>query len=205
MATNINPEENIKKSFNLRKTIVNILFYVAVFGAAFAVFALTHRNPTLTGLPYTPEFWIGAVVFFISAVISFYLWRCPKCKKFLGLKLGIIKCKNCRVELRKLDEPNINGDIEDYYIKKYKTYTLKFWLYLILIFIVNGIFLILINKYKITGALIYLLIITLLVPFFIIRYKYRRCPKCGHHFGRNFISDECPKCKTRLKDYDYSS
>jgi hypothetical protein len=195
-------ETNIPKSINRRKAILNILFYVIIAGAVFAVFALTHREPTLTGLPYATEFLIGLAVFLFSIGASIYTWRCPKCNKFLGFRLGISKCNNCKAELK---EPDIDGADahDDYfrYIQIFQSGYLKCWLYIILVLVLNIGLLVLVTKVPAADSLGYLFPFTIFIPFFYLRHKYLRCPKCGYHFGRH-IPPECPECKVRIKDYD---
>jgi hypothetical protein len=201
MAINVDRELDVIKSFKRRKILVNILQYVAIAGAAFAVFALTHRDPTLTGMPYTTEVIIGVIVF-ATGLVAFYLtWKCPSCKKFLGLKLNREKCINCGVELVHIlpESEKPEKEDRDYYLKLRKTNTKKYNLFLLLVVALNVAFMLLLLNSSINTAFSFFLLFTLFLPIIILNYKYQKCPKCDHHFGK-YMPRKCPECDTVLKE-----
>jgi protein-S-isoprenylcysteine O-methyltransferase Ste14 len=95
MAINVDHKIDVIRSFKKRKLIVNILQYLAILGAVFAIFALTHRDPTLTGLPYTTEVVLGAILFVVAGIAFYLTWKCPSCKKFLGISVRTKACRKC--------------------------------------------------------------------------------------------------------------
>lgn len=95
MAVNIPHEVNVIKSFRRRKTIT---WFMWIIGAVFwAGWVSSLRNPdvVLFGFPKDVETWgmfaIGLIIF----IISFFVWRCPVCRSFLGITTRISACKKC--------------------------------------------------------------------------------------------------------------
>ena len=95
MAINVDRKVDVIRSFKKRKILVNIFQYVAIAGAVLAVFSLSHRNPTVTGLPYTIEVILGVIVFVIAGVAFSLTWKCPACNKFLGISIKTKACRKC--------------------------------------------------------------------------------------------------------------
>jgi hypothetical protein len=95
MSINVPREVDVIKSFKKRKILVNVLQYIAIVGVAIAIFALGHRDPTLTGLPFTIEVILGAMIFIAACVAFFLTWKCPACKKSLGINTRVSACRKC--------------------------------------------------------------------------------------------------------------
>jgi hypothetical protein len=204
MIINTGKEVDVVKSFKRRKGIVKILLYVAGLGLTLTIFSFTHRDPTLTDLPYTTEIgiWIGVLA--IALIIAFFVWRCPVCNHFLGFRFSLKSCHNCQVELVQAQVKREISEKEDYryYIKLQKANTKKFWFYTCLVLLLNFGLMVILAKY-LSNNLAFFIIITLIIPIFVLQDRLRRCPKCGHHYGR-WIPEECPECKAQLKDYNWS-
>lgn len=51
------------------------------------------------------------------------------------------------------------------------------------------------------GAVALIYLCTLVLPLFIIHFRYRRCPRCGRPYGIQ-MPVICPQCKIRLKRHE---
>jgi hypothetical protein len=95
MAVNIPKETKNLKSFRWRRTLT---YFIWIIGAIFWAVAITSlRNPdaVYTSIPKNIEPWVLFGAGLVLFVITYYVWRCPVCHKFLGISTGISKCKKC--------------------------------------------------------------------------------------------------------------
>lgn len=90
----------VKKQFKTRKIrqILVAVLVIPIIGILFYV----RENPTieLFGLNYDQIGKFSLIIIGIVLVFSYYNWRCPSCKKYIGKKINPNHCDNCGVELR---------------------------------------------------------------------------------------------------------
>ena len=96
----VDPEQVIQ-TFTRRRLNQKVLNYVAFFGFAFTIITRRYSDPTLTGLPASTELVIGLLVGFGALLYSYFNWRCPACRKFLGIKSKLTACPKCRAQFKK--------------------------------------------------------------------------------------------------------
>jgi hypothetical protein len=190
MAINVDRELDVIKSFKRQKIIVNILQYVIGASVGFAIFALTHRNPTLTGFPYTTEVIIGAIVFAAALVAFFLTWKCPACKKFLGISTRITACRKCHTVFE--GKESTSGGID--YCSMYRKRRKIVWLMGIPI-LIGFILVFILEKF---GDIFLIIPIILWVPSFITIFINWRCPKCNKYLMERINPQRCPYCDERL-------
>ena len=90
----------IMEKFNgvaLRQTLFT---YLAIFCLAFAFIHTMFPDVSLTGIEAEWEFRGALIIAAVLVVVSFFHWRCPSCKKFLGFKIGLRACPKCQAQFK---------------------------------------------------------------------------------------------------------
>ena len=199
-----NTKARIIAQFSKLKTIKYILHVISIGGLFLALSSYRYDN-TLTGLSRDTELSIFLGIGVLALVISVIYWRCPNCHKLFWWRLDPKSCRNCGVDLvkplAKVDE-NEKNDYR-YYIKLRKADTRKFFLFFFIIIAFNAGLAYLIPTGISSGVFYLIFLLTFGIPLFFIIYRFQRCPKCGHHYGRA-VPQKCSHCETQLKDYNWS-
>jgi len=87
--------QKIIETYSQRRMIVNILLYLALFCFAFVFTSRFIQGVSLTGLGNSTEVGI-ALGIFTGAIIGILIyWRCPNCRKFIGIKPKPQACPHC--------------------------------------------------------------------------------------------------------------
>lgn len=90
----------VKTEFKERKTkqiAATVIFLPFLFG--FFWFSENHQK-SFFGMPENIAVPVFIALIVIITVFSFYNWRCPSCKKYLGKGYNPKFCPKCGVELR---------------------------------------------------------------------------------------------------------
>src|SRR4030042_5787401 len=100
-------EINVIKSFSRRKTITLILWIIGA--ACLGVSASSWRHPenSFTDLPRDVEIWGLLAAAMVIFVISFFVGRCPVCRKFLGIATNIKACRKCHAVFQGGDDKRV--------------------------------------------------------------------------------------------------
>lgn len=95
MSVNKSADPKAVKSFNRRRYTTLFLWIIGGFFWAMMITSLKNPGNSYTALPKNIEPWalfgLGTVIF----IISYFVWRCPVCHKFLGLSTAAYKCRKC--------------------------------------------------------------------------------------------------------------
>jgi hypothetical protein len=196
MVLNEDPKQQIIKSFSKRKTITGILLYAALACFALVIFSLRHPDPTLTGLPSNLELGLGLGFGVGLLIIVFFLWRCPACNKFIGLRTNSKVCPHCKAGLEPDWTQTKDKPVMALFKKKKKT------MYILGAIIVVGFIPMFIadNNPESKIALISV-IVAVVIDFgiFISMFIIWRCPNCNSYLGNSMNPSNCPKCDVRLR------
>ena len=92
-------DPKIIETFTKRRMIVNVLLYVALFCFAFIFTSRFIQDVSLTGLGNATEVGIAMGVITGAVIGILVYWRCPKCRKFIGIKPRPTACPNCQAKL----------------------------------------------------------------------------------------------------------
>ena len=136
--------EAIIKAYSRRKTVRYILHGIAF--VSLILFFMSHRyNENLTGLSLDAERWIFIGVFAFFLIVSFFYWRCPHCKWLFKWRMDPKTCWNCGAQLVKPPpKPDEKGEVDfRVYIRMTKLNRIKYFLYFILILVIDIGFLVL--------------------------------------------------------------
>jgi hypothetical protein len=87
-------QKNIE-TFMKRRMIVNILIYLSLFCFAFIATSRFITGVSLTGLGNAIEVAIAMGIITASLIGMLFYWRCPNCRKFIGVKAKPKTCPNC--------------------------------------------------------------------------------------------------------------
>ncbi len=92
--------EEIKQEYKKRRTR-QLLIGIPLFPIAFSM-GLLRRSDTVLfeGIPNSTLSMVGLIVILAALAFSFYNWRCPSCKGYLGRGFNPRHCHKCGCELR---------------------------------------------------------------------------------------------------------
>jgi len=99
MAIKPEKQKQIIETFTKRRLMANIMLYVALFCFAYIFTSRFIQDVSLTGLGTTVEIGLALGIFTGAIIGIFVYWRCPNCKKFIGIKPKPKTCPNCGVKL----------------------------------------------------------------------------------------------------------
>ena len=107
MATKITPakQKQIIETFTKRRFIVNAMLYIAAFCFAFIFTSRFIQDVSLTGLGNATEVGIALGIFTGALAGAVVYWRCPNCRKFIGIKPKPKVCPHCGVKLQEVVKP----------------------------------------------------------------------------------------------------
>jgi hypothetical protein len=88
-------EKRIKREFSRKKIYQYISWGFAM--AVIVIVAVGKSNQAVNSSVYA---WILIGVAAAAGLFSFYNWRCPACKKYLGRRTGIKQCPECKAKLQ---------------------------------------------------------------------------------------------------------
>lgn len=89
------PDKQVIETFTKRRMIVNVLIYVALFCFAFIFTSRFIQNVSLTGLGNATEVGLAMGIFTGALIGIIIYWRCPNCRKFIGIKPKPKACPHC--------------------------------------------------------------------------------------------------------------
>lgn len=89
------PEKQVIETFLKRRMIVNILIYLALFCFAFIFTSRFIQGVSLTGLGNDVEVGIAMGILTGALIGALVYWRCPRCRKFIGVKIKPKACPHC--------------------------------------------------------------------------------------------------------------
>lgn len=92
-------EKEIIALFSRRRQMTNIMIYVALFCFAFIFTSRFIQGVSLTGLGNATEVAIALGIFTGAIIGIIYYWRCPNCRKFIGIKPKPEACPHCGAKL----------------------------------------------------------------------------------------------------------
>ncbi len=95
MAVNTPADPKDVRSFKKRRTITYITWIAGAFFWAMMISSLRYPNNNYTALPKNIEPWALFGIGFILFIVSYFVWRCPVCHKFLGITTATTKCRKC--------------------------------------------------------------------------------------------------------------
>jgi predicted Zn-ribbon and HTH transcriptional regulator len=196
-----NTRERVLREHARRKSITFIILILAWLAFIIGLFSVLYGE-TFTNLTEDTEMALFLSIAGAILVFTVIYWRCANCGHLFLWKLQPKKCDKCGVNLVKIKEEVVDPNDWRYYIRLRKKNTLKYYLYLSIIFVVNiGLILLLITAMEdaTKPTLFVILAFTFFIPWFIIDRNFLRCPKCEYRFGRR-IPEKCPHCKAILKD-----
>jgi hypothetical protein len=87
--------QKIIETFTKRRMIVNILIYISLFCFAYIFTSRFIQGVSLTGLGNSTEVALALGIFTGSIAGILIYWRCPKCRKFIGIKAKPKTCPHC--------------------------------------------------------------------------------------------------------------
>ena len=88
-------DQQIIETFSRRRMIVNILIYLALFCFAFIFASRFIQGVSITGLGNSTEVALAMGILTASLIGMLIFWRCPGCRKFIGIKVKPKACPNC--------------------------------------------------------------------------------------------------------------
>jgi hypothetical protein len=92
-------EEEVLRAVRLRYRICNYLFRLGI--AWFAIGAILEMLRLQTQWPPTTLEIVGAGIFTVAAVLTFALYRCPVCERYLNkFRPDKTKCAHCGARVR---------------------------------------------------------------------------------------------------------
>jgi len=101
MATKITPQKQreIIEKFSKRRFTVNVLLYIALFCVAFIFTSRFIQGVSLTGLGNAVEVGMAMGILTGALIWALIIWRCPNCRKFVGVKVKPKVCQKCGAKL----------------------------------------------------------------------------------------------------------
>jgi uncharacterized membrane protein YkvI len=88
-------EKHIQKEFARKKMIQ----YIA-YGLAMVVIVLVAVGKSGQAVSSSLYAWVLVGIAIAAILFSLYNWRCPSCKKYLGRRMGIKVCPECKAKLQ---------------------------------------------------------------------------------------------------------
>lgn len=93
-------EKKIFEEFKIRKKRQIISSAILIALMVYVIIAGEKPELRSPGIPEAYLIYIIIGVFIAVVAFSFFNWRCPACKKYLGRGLKHESCKNCGVRLQ---------------------------------------------------------------------------------------------------------
>lgn len=101
MEPGIDREEFIIRDFARRKRIQYILMVPVALVVILALVVRANDSVTFGSLSQDTVIYLLLGVVLATVIYSFYNWRCPACKKYLGRGLGQSYCPSCGAKFRR--------------------------------------------------------------------------------------------------------
>jgi hypothetical protein len=99
--------QKIIETFTKRRMIVNILLYIALFCFAFIFTSRFIQGVSLTGLGNSTEVGLAMGILTAALIGMIVYWRCPKCRKFIGIKVKPKACVHCGARFAEEQKPRV--------------------------------------------------------------------------------------------------
>ncbi len=196
MSVTADPRAQAVKAFIRRKTVLNIIIYVAAYFIFLAIVAKRYAAASMTGLAPDAEFALGLGIGAVLLLFTYYLWRCPACGKALGFRFDPKACRHCKTGFTPDWKPDGRRDIFTSFSRRKKA---RFFLYA---FLMLGAFyaaaLLGQGRYISLGGL-YFILGGIVLAFGIGDVLFWRCPNCRSHLGRAWNPAACYRCRTTLR------
>jgi hypothetical protein len=100
MAIKPEKQKQIIETFLKRRFRVNVLLYIALFCVAFIFTSRFIQDVSLTGLGNAVEVGLAMGILTGALIGALIFWRCPNCRKFIGIKITPIACPKCGAKLK---------------------------------------------------------------------------------------------------------
>jgi hypothetical protein len=195
MSITLDPREQTVKAFIRRKTLINILLYIAFFFIFLAIIVKRYPGTTIIGLGPDIEFALGLGIGIGLFIITFYLWRCPACRKSLGINFSPKACPHCKAEFTPYWKPDNQRRIFTVFNRKKKS---RFLLYVLLFIALFFSVMTAGQSGTFSSGVMYFILGGIVLAFGIGEILFWRCPNCNSHLGRGWNPPTCPRCNTEL-------
>jgi hypothetical protein len=99
MAVKPEKQKQIIETFSKRRFTVNVLLYIALFCVAFIFTSRFIQDVSLTGLGNAVEVGMAMGILTGALIWALIIWRCPNCRKFIGVRIKPKVCPKCGAKL----------------------------------------------------------------------------------------------------------
>jgi hypothetical protein len=95
VANALDPEiAALQRSYRRRRKVTIVLFAVAFLYWLLLLFRLDAIQRGITGYFYV---WLGLVL--VVGIVSYIVWRCPRCGAGFGRRFRVDRCSECQLPL----------------------------------------------------------------------------------------------------------